>query len=120
MPRPFSVRLLDGIRNRKITMSLRVLVVDDTVLFRRALSDALAGMPGVEVVGTAPSGRLALAKAAELRPNLLTLDIDMPDMNGIEVLQAINATGLDIGTIMVSSLTMRGGRMTMRALELGA
>src|SRR5579872_4909002 len=101
-------------------MSLRVLVVDDTVVFRRAVSDALAGQPDIEIVGTAANGKLALARIAALQPDLLTLDIEMPEMNGIEVLQAINAVGGQVGVIVLSSLTRRGGEMTMKALELGA
>jgi two-component system, chemotaxis family, protein-glutamate methylesterase/glutaminase len=101
-------------------MSLRVLVVDDTVVFRRAVSDALAGEAGIEVVGTAANGRLALARMAALQPDLVTLDIEMPEMNGIEVLQAMSAEGRRTGAIVLSSLTKRGGEMTMRALELGA
>lgn len=101
-------------------MSLRVLVVDDTVVFRRAVTDALAGQPGIEVVGSASNGRLAMARISSLHPDLVTLDIEMPEMNGLEVLQAMNGTGFDTGAIMLSSLTTRGGEMTMRALELGA
>ena len=101
-------------------MNLRVLVVDDTIVFRRAISDALAGEPGTEVVGTASNGKLALARIAELRPDLVTLDIEMPEMNGLEVLEAMNATKSTAGAIVLSSLTTRGGEMTVRALELGA
>jgi two-component system chemotaxis response regulator CheB len=101
-------------------MSTRVLVVDDTVLFRRIISDALAGAPNVEVVGTASNGRLAMARIAALQPDLVTLDIEMPEMNGIEVLEAMAAGGIKTGVIMLSSLTVRGGEMTVRALELGA
>jgi len=101
-------------------MSLRVLVVDDTIVFRRAVSDALAVEPGIEVVGTAPNGRLALARISEFHPDLVTLDIEMPEMNGIEVLQAMNTAELNVGSIVLSSVTTRGGEMTVRALELGA
>ncbi len=73
---------------------MRVLVVDDTVVFRRIVSDALAGVPGVEVVGTASNGKLALARMAALQPDLVTLDIEMPEMNGIEVLEAMAPAGL--------------------------
>jgi two-component system chemotaxis response regulator CheB len=99
---------------------MRVLVVDDTVVFRRIVADALAGVPDVEVVGTASNGRLAMARMASLRPDLVTLDIEMPEMNGIEVLQSMAAAGMTAGVIMLSSLTVRGGEMTVRALELGA
>jgi two-component system, chemotaxis family, protein-glutamate methylesterase/glutaminase len=101
-------------------MSLRVLVVDDTVLFRRVVCDALAGVPGIEVVGTASNGRLALAKVAALRPDVMTLDVDMPELNGIEVLEALRRSGSTVGAIMLSSLTVRGGVLTVRSLELGA
>ena len=101
-------------------MNTRVLVVDDTVVFRRIISDALAALPGVEVVGTASNGKLALARLASLQPDLLTLDIEMPEMNGIEVLEALVAAGSKAGVIMVSSNTVRGGQITVRALELGA
>ena len=107
-------------RGEDQAMSMRVLVVDDTVVFRRIVSDALAGLPGVEVVGTASNGRLAMARMAALQPDLVTLDIEMPEMNGIEVLEAMTAAGLKAGVIMLSSLTVRGGEMTVRALELGA
>jgi two-component system chemotaxis response regulator CheB len=101
-------------------MGTRVLVVDDTVIFRRIVSDALAGLPGVEVVGTASNGRLALGRMVSLQPDLVTLDVEMPEMNGIEVLEAMAAAGSSAGAIMLSSLTVRGGELTMRALELGA
>ena len=72
-------------------------MVDDTVVFRRIVSDALAGVPGVEVVGTAANGKLAMSRIAALQPDLVTLDIEMPEMNGIEVLQAMAATGTNAG-----------------------
>ena len=100
-------------------MSLRVLIVDDTAVFRRAVSDALAGQPGIEVVGTANNGKMALDRLATLQPDLMTLDIEMPEMNGIQVLQAMPA-GSKTGVIVLSALTRRGGELTMRALELGA
>ncbi len=99
---------------------MRVLVVDDTVVFRRIVSDALAALPGVEVVGTAANGKLALARMSALRPDLVTLDIEMPEMNGIEVLEAMGPAGLKAGVIVLSSVTTLGGEMTVRALELGA
>lgn len=101
-------------------MITRILVVDDTVIFRRIVSDALGALPGVEVVGTASNGKLALARLASLQPDLLTLDIEMPEMNGIEVLQAMASAGSKAGVIMLSSNTVRGGQITIRALELGA
>lgn len=101
-------------------MSTRVLVVDDTVVFRRVVSDALSGVPDVEVVGSAGNGKLALARIASLHPDLITLDIEMPEMNGIQVLEQLAASGSTAGVIVLSSQTVRGGHLTMRALELGA
>src|ERR1700691_4204624 len=101
-------------------MTTRVLVGDDASLFRRIVSEALSGLPGVEVVGTAANGKLALARLASLRPDLITLDVEMPEMNGIQVLEAMRDAGLKPGVIMVSSVTVRGGKLTIRALEAGA
>ena len=72
---------------------MRVLVADDAVLFRRLLADVLASLPGVEVVGSAANGRIALEKVRELKPDLLTLDIEMPEMDGLAVLDALLRKG---------------------------
>ena len=101
-------------------MSTRVLVVDDTVVFRRIVTEALAKVPNVEVIGSAGNGKIALARVATMHPDLITLDIDMPEMNGIEMLEQLSSTGSKCGVIVLSSQTVRGGHLTMRALELGA
>lgn len=103
-----------------ISKKIKVLVVDDTIVYRKAVSDILAEMPGVEVVGVAHNGKIAVAKIQALKPDLLTLDIEMPEMNGLEVLQYLQQHAPQISAIMVSTLTSEGGDMTMRALELGA
>ena len=100
---------------------MRVLVADDAVLFRRLLADVLSSFPGVEVVGSAANGRIALQKVRELKPDLLTLDIEMPEMDGLAVLDALGSSGergLDV--IVLSAVSRRGGELTMRALERGA
>lgn len=102
------------------TKPLRVMVVDDTVLYRKIVSDVLSAIPGVEVVGSAHNGKAAVAKLPSLKPDLITLDIEMPEMNGIEVLDHIQRHAPQTGTIMLSTLTHEGGAMTMKALELGA
>ncbi len=99
---------------------LRVLVVDDTVLYRKIVSDVLAKIPEVEVVGSAHNGKAAISKLTTLKPDLLTLDIEMPEVNGIQVLEHIQKNAPHIGAIMLSTLTQEGGAMTMKALELGA
>ncbi len=103
-----------------IGKQLRVLVVDDTIVYRKAVSDILAEIPGVEVVGVAHNGNIAMSKISRLKPDLLTLDIEMPEMNGIEVLAELQSKYPTIGAVMVSTLTTDGGEMTMKALELGA
>jgi two-component system, chemotaxis family, protein-glutamate methylesterase/glutaminase len=100
--------------------TLRVLVVDDTIVYRKAVSDILAEIPGVEVVGIAHNGKIAMSKIASLKPDLLTLDIEMPEMNGLEVLAELQKSHTGIGAIMLSTLTADGSDMTMKALELGA
>lgn len=99
---------------------IKVLVVDDTIVYRKAVSDILSEIPGIEVVGVAHNGKIAIAKIQTLKPDLLTLDIEMPEMNGIEVLQYLQQQAPHVSAIMVSTLTSEGGDMTMRALELGA
>src|SRR5262245_47580349 len=86
---------------------MRGLVVDDAATYRRAVSDALAGVPGVTVVGTAANGKLALSQMAALQPDLITLDIEMPEMNGIEVLEALLKDVSSVGVILLSSKTER-------------
>jgi two-component system, chemotaxis family, protein-glutamate methylesterase/glutaminase len=102
------------------TKNLRVLVVDDTIVYRKAVSDIIEEIPGVELAGVAHNGKIALSKIQTLKPDVLTLDIEMPEMNGIEVLVELQRSHPGIGVIMLSTLTAEGSDMTMRALELGA
>ena len=101
-------------------MNLRVLVADDAILFRRAIADTLASLPDVEVVGAVANGRLAVQRVKELKPDLLTLDLEMPEMDGLAVLDALRIAGEKVVVIVVSALTKRGGQLTLRALEKGA
>jgi two-component system chemotaxis response regulator CheB len=102
-------------------LDVRVLVADDAVLFRRLLTEVLSSIPGVEVVGTATNGRIAVQKARELKPDLLTLDIEMPEMDGLAVLDALTRDGKpEVQVIVVSALSRLGGDLTMRALQKGA
>ena len=73
---------------------MRVLVVDDSTIFRKVVRDALAVIPGVEIVGTAPDGRKALAKIAQLKPDLVTLDVEMPELTGLDVLRELRSIGV--------------------------
>lgn len=99
---------------------LRVLVVDDTIVYRKIVSDVLSVIPGVLVVGSANNGKIALSRIQSLKPDLLTLDVEMPEMNGLQVLEHIRKGNLDTEAIMLSTLTVKGGEMTIKALELGA
>ena len=101
-------------------MPIKVLVVDDTIFYRKIVSDILSALPEVEVVGTANNGEIALARIKTFRPDLITLDVEMPIMNGLELLQAIQAGGIDVDSLMLSSKTEKGSLITMEALELGA
>lgn len=101
-------------------MKLRVLVADDSVLYRRVLADVLSTLPGVEVVGTVGNGKLTLERVRELKPDLLTLDMEMPEMDGWTVLENLQKEQSPPAVLVVSGLTRRGSQLTVRALERGA
>lgn len=98
----------------------RVLVVDDSVLYRKVLSEILSTIPGIEVVGIASNGKIALSKVALLKPDIMTLDFEMPEMDGLETLRQLKRMGENIAVVMVSSFTSRGAAVTIEALQLGA
>lgn len=95
-------------------------MVDDSVVIRKLLSDTLSGDPALEVVGVACDGRIALAKIPLLKPDLITLDIELPVMDGLQTLAAIRKLYPKLPVIMFSSLTERGAAATLDALALGA
>ena len=101
-------------------MAVKVLVVDDSVVYRRVLSEALRSLPEVAVVGSVANGSLVLGKVRELQPDLITLDIEMPGMNGIQVMDALRQAGLEVKVLVISSLTLSGGQLTLQALQNGA
>ncbi|MFD2091255.1 protein-glutamate methylesterase/protein-glutamine glutaminase [Blastococcus deserti] len=104
---------------------IRVMVVDDSVVVRKIVTDVLSADPDIEVVGTAVNGRIALGKLEQLKPDLVTMDIEMPEMNGIEAVRAIRggAGGQQhsrVPIVMFSTLTERGASATLDALSAGA
>ena len=99
---------------------IRVLVIDDSAFMRRIISDMLKSDGNIEVADTARNGREGLEKAIALKPDIITLDVEMPVMNGLETLAELMKLKPVPKVIMLSSLTYEGGEATIKALELGA
>ena len=99
---------------------IRVLVVDDSVVIRRLLTDVLGADPDIELAGTAPNGRIALAKLPQLNPDIVTLDIEMPELDGLGTLPELRKIYPKLPVIMFSTLTERGALSTLDALARGA
>lgn len=98
---------------------IRVLVVDDSAFMRKVISDMINSQPDMEVINTARDGEDAIQKITSLKPDVITLDVEMPKKNGLEVLRAVK-NDVSCGAIMLSSLTSRGSSITMEALHFGA
>jgi two-component system, chemotaxis family, protein-glutamate methylesterase/glutaminase len=103
-------------RPRKV----RVLHIDDSAVMRSLLRMVLEPQPSIEIAATASSGQEGLATFARIHPDLVLLDIEMPGMNGLEVLSAMRRTDRRVPIIMCSTLTSRGARITIEALARGA
>src|SRR5262245_36133672 len=98
----------------------RVLVVDDSVVIRRVVTEELSADPDIEVVGAAANGKIALARMIQVNPDLVILDVEMPEMDGLATLAAIRKAHPRLPVIMFSALTERGAAATLDALALGA
>ncbi|WP_420411745.1 protein-glutamate methylesterase/protein-glutamine glutaminase [Roseibium sp.] len=101
------------------TNPARVLIVDDSALIRQLLTELLSADPGIEVIGTAQDPYVAREKIKQLNPDVITLDIEMPRMDGLEFLRRLMALR-PMPVVMVSSLTQQGADATLQALEMGA
>lgn len=99
---------------------IRVLVVDDSVVIRRLVCHALEEVPELQVVGVAANGRVALSRIPQLNPDVITLDIEMPEMDGLEMLRELRRADRATPVVMFSTMTERGASATLEALSLGA
>ncbi len=101
-------------------MNLRAIVVDDSIVFRKVIRDAIAQIDGVDVIDVARDGASAIEKIKRHRPEVVTLDLEMPGLSGLEVLESLQREHIETNVIMVSSHTQRGAVATTKALEMGA
>ncbi|MEQ1630932.1 MAG: chemotaxis response regulator protein-glutamate methylesterase [Planctomycetota bacterium] len=99
---------------------LRVLVVDDAVVVRRLVSDALNADPEIEVCGTASNGKLALELMLQVAPDAVTLDVEMPELDGLSTLRELRKKWPRLPVIMLSALTEKGASVTLDCLSAGA
>lgn len=99
---------------------IQVLVCDDSALMRNLISRIVNSEEGLNVVGTAMNGKFLLQKLPILKPDLILLDIEMPEMNGIQFLEERKRLGIDIPVVILSSIATKGAAVTMQCLELGA
>ena len=98
---------------------IKLLVVDDSAFMRKIISDFFVGNPRVEVVGTARNGKDAIAKIQTLKPTVVTMDVEMPEMNGLDALKEI-MKHFPVPVVMLSSTTVSGAETTLKAMEAGA
>ncbi|MBN2811124.1 chemotaxis response regulator protein-glutamate methylesterase [Treponema zuelzerae] len=100
--------------------AISVLIVDDSALMRSLIGKIVDSAPNLQIADKAMNGRFALQKIAKAKPDIIVLDIEMPEMNGIEFLKERKKIGLDIPVIILSSIAKEGAKVTMECLELGA
>jgi len=98
----------------------KILVVDDTAVYRRILSDVVGELDNAELAGTAPNGNIALKKVEALQPDLVLLDLEMPELDGLETLKIIRRKWPEIGVIVISGVNSAGADKTIKALQAGA
>ena len=103
-----------------MVVKIKVLVVDDSALVRKAITDALSMDPNIEVVGSASDPLFAMEKIPRLQPDVMTLDMEMPRMDGLTFLRKLKSQGSKIKVIVISSLTQQGSQIALDAIEAGA
>ncbi len=99
---------------------IRVLIVDDAVVMRRMITEALGSDPEIEIVGAAANGKIALQKIPQVNPDIITMDVEMPEMDGLQTVRELRKIYPKLPVIMFSTLTMRGAESTLDALAAGA
>lgn len=99
---------------------MKVMVVDDSIVFRTQISASLKDAGDIDVVGTASNGRICVQKLEQISVDLITLDMEMPEMNGMETIREIKRKKIDVKIIVFSSQTTQGAQMALEALRLGA
>jgi len=99
---------------------ISVVVCDDSALMRNLVGKMVENSDGLVLAGKAMNGRFLLQKLPRLQPDVIVLDLEMPDMNGIDFLKERKARGIEIPVIILSSIARRGAQVTMEALSLGA
>jgi two-component system chemotaxis response regulator CheB len=110
-----------SLRNCNVdSKKIRILIVDDSVLFRSQIQLAFKDVPGIEIVGTASNGKIAIAKMRQQDIDVCILDIEMPELDGIATLKEMKTLGLKTKAIMFSTLTLAGAEKTLEAMKLGA
>ena len=100
--------------------TIRVMIIDDSALMRNLISKTIGISHLIEVVGTAINGKFGLKKLNSLRPDIIILDLEMPEMNGIEFLKERNKLGIKTPVIILSAHAKKGAKITLDALALGA
>ena len=103
-----------------MTRKIRVLVIDDSALVRKTITDTLQMDPDIEVVGVANDPLIAMDKIPKLHPDVLTLDMEMPRMDGLTFLRKLKQENSPLPVVVISSLTQQGSKLALDAMEAGA
>lgn len=100
--------------------TIKILITDDSVVYRTQIKTALAGLPWVEVIASASNGKIAISRLEQTQVDLVILDLEMPEMDGIETLKAIKSKNIKCKVLVFSSASKKGAEITLEALRLGA